>query len=112
MATADPQTERAVRLFLDRIGIRYPVASARLFGSRARGTHASDSDADLAVILIGEPGDAVAVGIDMAGIAFDVMLDADVLVSPLPIWEADWAKPEMYANPRLLENIRREGITV
>ncbi len=46
----------------------------------------------------------------MAGIAFDVLLDTDVLISPLPIWEEEWAHPERYPNPRLLENIRREGV--
>jgi hypothetical protein len=48
----------------------------------------------------------------MAGIAFDVLLDTEILVAPLPIWEQDWLRPEGYSNPRLLENIQREGIPV
>ena len=103
-------TERAVRAFLERISDRYPVIGARLYGSRARADHALDSDADVAVLLKGPRGDPVAVGVEMAGVAFDVLLDMEIWVSPLPIWEDDWRHPETFSNPRLLENIRRDGI--
>jgi len=106
----DPQTERAVRVFLERNARGYSLAGARLYGSRARGDHDKFSDADLAVFLRGPQGNMMHTSIDMAGVAFDVLLDTDVLISPLPIWEEEWAHPETYSNPRLLENIRREGI--
>jgi hypothetical protein len=48
----------------------------------------------------------------MANIAFDILLDTSILISPLPIWEEDWRRPELYENPRLLENIRREGVVL
>ncbi len=51
-------------------------------------------------------------GIAMAGVAFDVLLETDILVSPLPIWEDERAHPDTTSNPRLLENIRREGIAL
>jgi len=86
MNAIDPLTQRALRLFLDRIASRYPVAGARLYGGRGRNTHGPYSDADLAVLLRGPGGDSLDVGVDMAGIAFDVMLDTEILVSPLPIW--------------------------
>ncbi len=108
----DPPTERAVRDFLRRIASRYPLAGARLFGSRARGDGDKYSDADLAVLLKGPRGDLMSAGIDMAGVAFDVLLDTDILVSPLPIWEDEWEHPETSSNPRLLENIRREGVAI
>ena len=54
----------------------------------------------------------MATGVDMAGIAFDVLLETEILVSPLPIWEDDWEHPETSANPRLLDNIRREGVAL
>lgn len=106
----DSQTERAVRVFLERLGAGYSLVGARLYGSRARGDHDEYSDADLAVFLKGPQGDLMDTSIDMAGVAFDVLLETDVLVSPLPVWEEEWAHPESYSNPRLLENIRREGI--
>ena len=110
MKTVDPKTERAVRTFLERISERYAVAGARLYGSRARADHRPDSDADLAVLLKGPHGDSIEVGVDMAGVAFDVLLDTEIFVSPMPIWEDDWSHPENFSNPRLLENIRRDGI--
>jgi hypothetical protein len=48
----------------------------------------------------------------MADVAFDILLDSNILISPLPIWEDDWRHPEHHENPRLLENIRREGVVL
>lgn len=110
LSRIDPNTERAVRVFLARIVDGYSLVGAWLYGSRARGDHDKYSDADLAVFLHGPHGDLIHTSIDMAGVAFDVLLETDVLVSPLPVWEEEWAHPENYSNPRLLENIRREGI--
>lgn len=42
--------------------------------------------------------------------AYDVLLDTGIRIQPLPILEDQWAQPEQYSNPRLLENIAREGI--
>ena len=85
MSAIDGKTERAVRVFLERISDHYPVAGALLYGSRVRATHRRDSDADLAVLLQGPRGRELAVAFDMAGTAFDVMLETEILVSPLPI---------------------------
>jgi uncharacterized protein len=112
MRVIDPHTKHAARMFLDRVSGLYPIVEARLFGSRARGTHRPDSDVDLAVTLSGAPSDAASIGVEMAGVAFDVMLETGVLVSPLPIWEAEWAEPQNFSNPGLLERIRAEGIRV
>ena len=40
------------------------------------------------------------------------LLDTEILVSPLPIWEEEWAHPEAYSNPRLLKNIQRDGLAL
>jgi hypothetical protein len=48
--------------------------------------------------------------IDMAGIAFDVLLETGILVEALPLWEDEWEHPERFNNPFLIENIRREGV--
>jgi predicted nucleotidyltransferase len=47
----DPDTEGAVRDFLARIPADIRLERAILFGSRARGEHGPESDADLALIL-------------------------------------------------------------
>jgi hypothetical protein len=48
----------------------------------------------------------------MADVAFDVLLETGVLISPLPVWTDEWAHPETYSNPSLLRNIAREGVRV
>ena len=106
----DPDTERAIRLFISRVSANYDFAGAILFGSRARRTHRPDSDADVAVLLHGRPGKFAATKLDMADIAYEVLLETGIRIQPLPIWEDEWEHPERYSNPLLLHNIEREGI--
>lgn len=108
----DPHTLQAVRFFLDQVAGAYPVRRAVLFGSRARGTFRPDSDADVAVFLEGPPGRFVDTKLVLADIAYDVLLETGIRVQPLPVWEAEWANPDTYPNPRLLENIEREGVAL
>ncbi len=110
MPMLDHQTEHAARVFMQRVEGAYPALEGLVFGSRARGTHDTDSDADLAVILKGEHGDRYKVSREMAGIAFDVMLETGVLIDPLPLWEEELKRPETFSNPALIENIKREGL--
>ena len=106
----EPETMGAAREFVRRVLLRYPVKAALLFGSRARGTHRADSDVDVAVLLRGSRGKLMDTSLDMADIAFDVLLETNVYIQPLPIWEDEWEHPETHSNPRLIENIRREGL--
>jgi DNA invertase Pin-like site-specific DNA recombinase/predicted nucleotidyltransferase len=106
----DADTERAARAFLRHLEGRYPVREAILYGSRARRTHNSESDADIAVVLNGEHGDRAAAVMDMAGIAFDVMMETGVMVQAMPLWPDELARPEIFNNPALIKNILREGI--
>lgn len=106
----DKDTERAVRLFIDRISLQNDLAGAFLFGSRARGTHQRDSDADVAVLLRGEHGRFLHTKLAMADVAFDVLLDTGINISPLPVWLDEWEHPETYSNPGLLANIAKEGV--
>jgi predicted nucleotidyltransferase len=106
----DPATDFAAHAFLERVREHFDVAEAILFGSRARGDFSPDSDADVAVLLRGEPGKFLPTKLEMSDIAYDVLLDTGINVSPLPVWLDEWGHPEAYSNPRLLENIAREGI--
>lgn len=109
-AELDPDTARATMLFIERIASQYDMLGAVLFGSRARRTHRPDSDADVAVLLRGEPQRFLATKRAMADVAFDVLLETGVRVQPLPVWEDEWEHPERYSNPRLLRNIEAEGV--
>ncbi len=108
----DPDTLQAVRIFLDHLKGIYPVRKAVLFGSRARGAFRADSDADVAVFLDGTPGRFAETKLALADIAYDVLLETGIRVQPLPVWEAEWTHPEIYPNPRLLQNIEWEGVAL
>ncbi|MBK1650464.1 nucleotidyltransferase domain-containing protein [Rhabdochromatium marinum] len=108
-----PTIEQAARIFLQRVRERYDLSDAWLFGSQARQTAGGDSDADIAVLLRGArgaPGARVDAAVNMAGIAFDVMLETGVLIDPLLLWEDEWAHPERFENPALIANIHRDGM--
>jgi predicted nucleotidyltransferase len=110
LANIDSATRTAIRAFIEKISLQYEMDRAILFGSRARMSHRSDSDVDVAVLLRGHSGKFVATKMAMADIAYDVLLETGLRIQPLPIWEEEWAHPESYSNPRLLQNIERDGI--
>ena len=110
MNRIDHNTEEAVHRFLALIASRYDVVEAIVYGSRARGTHRPDSDVDVAVLLRGEHQRFLTAKLEMADIAFDVLLETGILISPLPVWLDEWENPESYSNPALLRNIHREGV--
>jgi len=112
MKALDLATEDAVRRFVAKIGDRYDTAGIFVFGSRARGRHRPDSDADVAVLLRGEHQRFLDTKLEMADAAFDVLLDTGILISPLPVWLDEWEHPELYTNPELLLRIAREGVSL
>ena len=105
----DHDTETAVRRFLALIAGHYDMAGAIVSGSRARGSHRPDSDADVAVLLSGEHQRFLTTKLAMADVAFDVLLETGINISPLPVWLDEWEHPENYSNPALLKNIANEG---
>jgi antitoxin ChpS len=92
--------------------LKWPLQSALLFGSQARGNAHLGSDTDVAVLLHRSPGDLVATKLALDDVAYDLMLDSGIRIQPLPKWEGEWAHPERYSYPRLLENIAREVLTL
>lgn len=106
----DSDTARATSLFVQRIASQYDMAGAILFGSRARQTHRPDSDADVLVLLRGTHQRFLPTKLAMADVAFDVLLETGINISPLPVWMDEWEHPETYSNPLLLKNIANDGI--
>ena len=107
-----PITLQATREFAARVASVYPTQQTILFGSRARGTANDESDADVAVVLAGKAGHFINTKMAMNDIAYDILLSTGIRIQPLPVWEEEWAQPERYSNPYLLQNIMREGITL
>jgi len=85
MNRIDHATEEAIRRFLVLLDGRYSVARTILYGSRARGTHRPDSDADVAVLLNGEHQRFLTTKLDMADVAYEVLLETGIHISPLPV---------------------------
>jgi len=110
MNQIDRDTEEAVRRFLALLAPGYSMAGAIVYGSRARGTHRPDSDADVAVLLTGEHQRLLPTTLAMADVAYDVLLETGINISPLPVWMDEWEHPERFSNPALLHNIAREGV--
>jgi antitoxin ChpS len=107
---ADSDAIIAARDFVRRVATRFSVSAAFVFGSHARGTHRSDSDVDIALVLRGPRRNLMETSLQLADIAFDVLLDTNAYIQPMPLWEDAWERPEIHSNPRLVENIKREGI--
>ncbi len=110
LGTIDASTQVAAQAFLHKIFSKYDYSEAILFGSRARKDHHPESDMDVAVLLKGVPGKFIATKLAMDDLAYEVLLDTGIRISPLPIWSEEWAHPEKYSNPSLITNIQREGI--
>ena len=108
--TPDPTTLSAARRFVDALAGHYQIRQAWLFGSRARGDYRPDSDLDIAVLLDGPRASFLPVKLALDDLAFDVLLETGVHIQPLPLWHDDWETPTRFANPHLIEAIRREGV--
>jgi len=109
-AVLDADSARAAKLFIQHISRQYDMAGAIVFGSRARNTHRPDSDMDVAVLLQGPHQRFLPTKLAMADVAFDVLLETGINISPLPVWLDEWEHPETYSNPGLLKNIANEGV--
>jgi predicted nucleotidyltransferase len=106
-----PDPERALRTFLSRLPPDIRVERAILYGSRARGEHTPDSDADLAIILHEGGNDSQLMWM-LGGLAYDVFIDSGIMIQPVPIAVEDWLHPETFLRPSFLRNIAREGIVM
>lgn len=106
----DPAIERVARAFLAVVARQYDVAGAYVFGSQARGDATPESAIDIAILLRGQIGKRIDEAMTMADIAYEHLLETGIRVEALPLWESEWEHPEVFSNPGLIENIRREGV--
>lgn len=108
----DDRTQNAVEEFGWRLGAKYDVRRLVLFGSRARGDHRDDSDADVLVVVPELAQSRFQTVLEMSDLAYYVGLDTGVIISPLPVTTGQWEHPDEFSNPALLRTIAAEGVLV
>lgn len=106
----DAREEAAVREFaqLVRRALGRNLAELRLFGSRARGDAAADSDIDVLVVVAGDRVEAEDRAID---IAFDINLARDVYISPRVV-TADSLRDPVWRTTLFVQTLEREGVAL
>ncbi len=103
--TALGELDRRLRA---RFGDRY--VRLILFGSRARGDNAPDSDADVAVVLRGRIADRWSVERQIIGETYPILLETGLYIESWPLEQGELDDPDRSSNPALLRNVLREGI--
>ena len=91
-----------------RFGDRY--VRLILFGSRARGDNAPDSDADVAVVLRGCIDDRWSVERQIIRETYPILLETGLYIESWPLEQRELDDPERSPHPVLVRNVLREGI--
>jgi predicted nucleotidyltransferase len=105
-ATVDQALQRFAHAVRRAYGDR--VKGIYLFGSRARGDHTLESDADVVVILAGGEGKRWPEIKRLSDIAYDVLLDTGADIQGWPVWETEWNAPDTHENPALIKAMHRD----
>jgi len=107
----DAAVARAIAAFGSAVRRRYGdrLAGLLLFGSRARGDHTPESDADVAVILKDDDWDFWREKMALADLSYEVILEFGADVQGWPIRQTEWLNPARHRNPALVHAMRREG---
>jgi len=106
----DPQTAAAMAAFRTRLEQRYGsgLRGLVLFGSRARGDHREDSDADVAVFL-DAVDDPIGAQMDLAEDAYLLYLDHGILIQPC-VFGGTPQHPDGSCAADLLASVQAEGV--
>jgi len=92
----------------EKFGERY--VKLILFGSRARGDHRPDSDADVAVIMREPVEDRWDLTKSVLDDTYDILLDTGLYIEPHLLDEEALNAPDKSANPVLVQEILRDGV--
>jgi uncharacterized protein len=110
-----PPTEEEVRNALRRFSadVRrqygHRLRGLYLFGSRARGDHNPDSDADVAVVLADDDWRFWDEKMKLVDIAFDIGVDHRLYLQPWPFTESEWRDPERSRRAKLVRSAQRDA---
>jgi predicted nucleotidyltransferase len=108
---APDEVRGALRRVAEEIRRRYGarLRGLYLFGSRARGDHRPDSDADLAVVLADGDWRYWDEKISLVDLIFDLNFDVNLYVQPWPFSESEWSDPEGSPQAKLLRSAQRDA---
>lgn len=113
-----PPTEeevvRALRRFAAAVHRRHGerLRGVYLFGSRARGDHKPDSDADVAVVLDADGLDLRQEKWSLVDLAFEPGFEAGLHISPWPFAHSEWANADDVSARPLVRNARHEAFPI
>lgn len=107
----DAVVDRALRDFAHEVRRTYGgrLKGLYLFGSRARGDHTAESDADVAVVLADGDWRVWDEKMRLADIEYDIIVDTGVEPQGWPVSESEWRNPELHDNPPLVRAMRRDA---
>jgi uncharacterized protein len=107
----DAEVAEALQRFAERARLNYGarLKGLYLFGSRARGDHHQESDADVAIIL--EDGDwrFWDEKMHLVDLGHDMFVDFGLYIQPWPFAASAWASPAGAPNQRLIESAKRDA---
>ena len=112
MPPDDATVDQAVQSYASAIRAAYGprVKGIYLFGSRARGAHTPESDADIAVVLEdGANWDKWQEMMRLSRLEYEVIVQTGADVQGWPVRESDWLAPERHTNPSLIASMKRDA---
>ena len=110
----DEAVNRAIEAYAQAVREAYGerVKGIYLFGSRARGDHTPESDADIAVVLADGDWDYWAERMRLTDLEYDFLIDTGADLQAWPVSESAWQHPERGTNPHLIRAMHRDGLAI
>lgn len=106
-ATVNAAIEDYARTIREAYGER--VKGIYLFGSRARGDHTRESDADIAVVLADGDWRTWPETKRLIDVGYDILLATGADLRAWPIRESEWDSPELSENAAFVTSARRDA---
>ena len=85
------------------------VRGLYLFGSRARGDHTPESDADVAVVLADDGWRYWDEKMQLSDLSYEMLLNDGAYIQAWPVTITAWDAPDTYRNPSLIRAMQRDG---
>ena len=107
----DMAVERALRDFARAVERTYGdrLRGIYLFGSRARGDHTPESDADIAIVLANGDWRRWDETMRIADLEYETIVATGAEPQGWPVSEREWMHPELHHNPALVRAMRRDA---